>query len=262
MLFPIANTHEEVLDALMEYKGVFINRPDIYELGKRVYQDSERVFASGELQELDNKTMFPTKIASLADKERQVIQQYVMRLPAVKDPTLLTSISELIVYTKYEAIDILKLAKQKFQWSDSLYLDVSNRNEWSLNIAKYPFIENKVGDVLFPAHKDWGLFAIYPFVNGAGLEVVTGNKAGGYGGWQPVVIPEGTVFCYAGDIFPQITEGKIPALSHRVVQPISQTGSRTSIIFYVDPIRDMILPSGEKIGNIIDSKLKKIGQIR
>lgn len=262
MIFPIANTNEEIFDALMEYKGVFIHRPDIYELGKRVYQDSEKVFASGELYALDNKTMFPTKIASLAGKERQVIQQYIMRLPAVKDPTLLTSISEVIVYTKDEARSILAYARDKFNWSEQLYLDVTNRDEWSLNVARYPFLEDKVGEVLFPAHKDWGLFAIYPFVSGAGLEVVTGNRAGGYGGWQPVEIPEDTVFCYAGDIFTRITDGKVPALSHRVVQPVSQTGSRTSIIFYVDPIRTMVLPSGEKMGDIIDDKLKKIGQIK
>lgn len=258
MLFPIVNTLDEVLDALIEYKGAFINRPDIYDLGKQVYHDSERVFASGELAELDNKTMFPSKIASLADKERQVIQQYVMRLPAVKDPTLLTSISELIVYTKFEAIDLLKRAKERFQWSDSLYLDVSNRDEWSLNVARYPFIPGSQGDVLFPAHKDWGMFAIYPFVHGSGLEAYMGPATK----WQWVEIPEGTVFCYAGDIFSRITNGEVPALLHRVSQPVNQTGSRTSIIFYVDPIRGMTLPTGEKIGDIIDSKLRKIGQIK
>jgi len=79
--------------------------------------------------------------------------------------------------------------------------------------------------------------------------------------WQALTIPQDCAFCYAGDIFARITNNKIKPLTHRVVQPTDQVGSRTSIIFYVDPPRSMVLPSGEKVGDIIDSKLKKIGQI-
>ena len=258
MLFPVANTNEEIFDAFETYKGVFIHRPDIYRLGKQVYQDSEEVFAAENLAPLDEKTMFPTKIASLGGVERQVIQQYIMRPPAVKDPTLLTSVSELIVYTKDEARRLLAFAKDRYQWSDSLYQDVTNRDEWSLNVARYPFMPDKYGEILFPAHKDWGMFAIYPFVHGAGLEIHAGPATK----WQWVEIPEDTVFCYAGDIFSKVTNGVMPSLLHRVSQPTSQTGSRTSIIFYVDPIREMVLPSGEKMGDIIDAKLRKIGQIK
>jgi hypothetical protein len=265
MLFPIVESTNEVLDALETYRGCFIKFPDYVAEGKEAFVDSNRVFDSEILQPLDEKTMFPTTIASLKGKERQVIQQYVNTIhykPATKDVDLQNDIKELIWWSEQMMDGILVAAAGRYKWSDKVIEDVHDPSEWTLNIARYPFEENKGGEILFPAHKDWGLLAIYPYVHGAGLEVYIEPKAGGYGGWQWLEIPEDCAFCYAGDIFSRITNKVVQPLLHRVSQPTDQAGSRTSIIFYADPIRDMILPSGEKVGDIIDSKLKKIGQIK
>lgn len=265
MLFPIVESTNEILDALENHRGCFIKFPEYVAEGKEAFVDSNRVFGTEVLAVLDEKTMFPTKIASLEAKERQVIQQYVNTVhykPATKDIDLQNDIKELIWWSEQIADGILVAAAGRYKWSDKVIEDVNDPSEWTLNIARYPFLDNKGGDILFPAHKDWGLFALYPYIHGAGLEVFIGPTVGNHGGWQWLEVPEGCVFCYAGDIFARITDNKILPLMHRVSQPTDQAGSRTSIIFYADPIRDMILPSGEKVGDIIDSKLKKIGQIK
>lgn len=259
MLFPIANTLEEVLNALEQYRGCFIKNRHIVQVGSEVYQHASEVFATEDLAPLDAKTMFPTKIESLVGVERQVIQQYLNKDPCSSNEKLQLAIDELAFISCTIIEDLIYLAKERYNWSDKIYDDLSNQNEWTLNIARYPFLDNQAGQILFPAHKDWGLLAIYPFIQGAGLEVFVGPATH----WQPVEVPSGTVFCYAGDIFSRLTNGKVPALLHRVVQPeATREKSRTSIIFYADPIREMVLPNGEKVGDIIDSKLKKIGQIK
>jgi len=46
-----------------------------------------------------------------------------------------------------------------------------------------------------------------------------------------------------------------------VVQPTDEPTGRTSMIFYVDTWRSMQLTNGKRVSEIIDEKLKKIGQI-
>jgi isopenicillin N synthase-like dioxygenase len=150
---------------------------------------------------------------------------------------------------------ILEQAKDHYAWNEQTMKDLFLKDEWVLNIANYPFTEERKDQLLFPAHKDWGLMAIYPYIDGPGLEVYVNE-------WTPLELPLNCLFCYAGDIFTRITDGKVKALLHRVRQPPEVTGSRTSVIFYADPAREMILPNGTTVGSIIDSKLKKIGQIQ
>lgn len=264
MLFPIVNSYKDILDALEEYQGAFIQHTYLSAVGKDTYEDSTKVFDEMVSSSLEEKTMFPTKIASLPGVERQVIQQYIARLSerATTDTLLFADILDIVDLT-FPLVDaLLVTSKDRYGWSEQTFKDVMNMSEWTVNIARYPFQKDKEGEILFPAHKDWGMLAIYPYVHGAGLEVYNPHKAGGYGGWQWLEIPEGCTFCYAGDIFDRITNYKVKPLLHRVSQPTNQVGSRTSIIFYVDPPREMVLPSGDKVGDIIDSKLKKIGQIK
>jgi hypothetical protein len=261
-MFPIVETAKEILDALETNRGCFIKHPDYVADGEQAFHDSNRVFDAKNLKPLDEKTMFPTKIASLVGVERQVIQQYVniiSTVEATQDVDLMQDIREMIWSSNIIVGDIFWAAHNRYGWDIDTYENVAfETSEWTLNIARYPFVDNKKGEILFPAHKDWGLLAIYPFVHGAGLEVFVPEVANE---WQALIIPKDCAFCYAGDIFARITDNKIKPLTHRVVQPTDQVGSRTSIIFYVDPPRSMVLPSREKVGDIIDSKLKKIGQI-
>jgi len=254
-MFPVVSSIEDLLQALQTERGAFFYDKEIYQLGLSAQQYAENVFNSDSF-ELDEKTMFPTKIASLPNVERQVIQQYIVKPNSIANIELATTVNKMIPLLEDMARDTLYLAREQFKWDPFLFSNTLDPVKWTINIAKYTFITEQSEQLLFPAHKDWGLLAIYPYVIGPGLEAIVNGQ------WESVEIPENCLFCYAGDIFSRITDGKVPALTHRVKQPKDVIGSRTSIIFYVDPPRHMVLHSGEQVGNIIDSKLRKIGQIK
>jgi len=253
-MFPIVDYYntEELVDKLEMYGGVFIYDSITSSLGKRVFKEANKLFESGqELPSLDEKTMFPNTISTLPGASRRVIQRYVTHPNSVGEPfdSLADFLSEV---TDELATNILGWAASKYGWSERFFV----KDEWVLNVANYPFTEERDNQLLFPAHKDWGMMAIYPYIDGPGLEVYTNDQ------WSPLVLPEKCLFCYAGDIFTRITDGKVKALLHRVAQPAGLRGSRTSVIFYADPAREMVLPDGKTVGSIIDSKLRKIGQIK
>jgi len=173
-MFPIVETAKEILDALENNRGCFIKHPDYVADGEQAYHDSNRVFDAKNLKPLDEKTMFPTKIASLVGVERQVIQQYVCSIPtsaATSDVDLFNNIKELCWSSAIITDSLFETAIDRYGWSEQTYEDVGDATEWTLNIARYPFVDNKKGEILFPAHKDWGLLAIYPFVHGAMFSV-------------------------------------------------------------------------------------------
>lgn len=256
-MFPIVDftKPDAILDYLETNKGVFIKDSYIASLGKEVLELSALSFNKN-LPVLDKKTMFPTKLGSLPKAERQVIQRYINRPFNINNIELENKLKTLSKTTELLCKQLLSVAASRYRWTLSQVSDLTIQDEWALNVARYPFKDGEAGQMLFPAHKDWGMMAIYPYIQGQGLEVYLNGE------WQECNVPEGYLFFYAGDIFTSVTNGKVPALLHRVRQPEStQDKSRTSIIFYVDPVREMILPSGQKVGDIIDSKLRKIGQI-
>lgn len=259
-MFPIENRKDvaHILFALEDHAGVFIKDPELYHLGKATFAAAKQVFNSTtELPALDEKTMFPSTINTLPGASRKVIQRYVTRPFPIQDEPLNYLTKDLCLESQNLADFILNNASFHYKWSLQTIEDlIANRDEWVLNVANYPFTKECDSQLLFPAHKDWGLMALYPYIDGPGLEVYINNE------WQALVVPEDCLFCYAGDIFTRVSDKRVPALLHRVVQPPQLVGDRTSIIFYADPVRTMVLPNGQVVGDIIDSKLKKIGQIK
>lgn len=258
MIFPIVEAYSThaIIDMLKDYSGLFLYSRVLVDLGKRLYDESQSVFEAGNLPELDIKTMFPTKIVTLPGVERKVLQRrvygdnqsYSAKLD--HDMNLVSMILDSLVSS------IMISLSTKYGWDSKTLSNVTDPTEWVLNIANYPFQDGKEGQILFPAHKDWGTMAIYPYIKGGGLEVYVNKQ------WQSVEVPENCLFFYGGDILSKLTGGEIKPLLHRVIQPTNQVGSRTSIIFYVDPIRDMVLPDGQIVGDIMNAKLRKIGQIK
>lgn len=258
-MFPIIDLKDvpKIVKALEEYQGVFIKSPELSKLGKETFLTAKAVFDSKQpLPELDEKTMFPSSVGTLPGAQRRVIQKYLVRPLGIDNETLNSLISSLTYGVGFLAEDILHAAGQQYGWSENTMQNLYNIEEWSLNIANYPFTKEREGQLLFPAHKDWGLMAIYPYVDGEGLEVYIDGK------WQDLALPDECLLCYVGDIYTRLTDGKTKSLLHRVKQPSGQAPDRTSTIFYIDPIRSMTLPDGTTVESLIDSKLKKIGQIK
>lgn len=258
-MFPIIEQQNvpEIVLALEEHQSVFIKSPELSKLGKETFLAVKSVFDSNEpLPALDEKTMFPTSIGTLPGAQRRVIQKYLTRPLKFSSNTFSYIIDALSLGIGLYSARILEVARAHYNWNEQIMKDLFTTDEWTLNIANYPFTKEREGKLLFPAHKDWGLMAIYPYIDGEGLEVNINGQ------WQDLVLPEECLLCYVGDIYTRLTDGKTKSLIHRVKQPSGQAPDRTSIIFYLDPIRSMILPDGTTVESLIDLKLKKIGQIK
>lgn len=258
-MFPIVEQRNvsNIVLALEEHQGVFIKSPELSKLGKETFLAAKEVFDSNQpLPELDVKTMFPSTIGTLPGAQRRVIQKYLVRPLSIDNERLSLQITNLSYGVGFLAEDILEAAGVYYEWDAHIMDSLYNIEEWTLNIANYPFTKEREGQLLFPAHKDWGLMAIYPYVDGEGLEVYIDGQ------WQSLALPEDCLLCYVGDIYTRLSEGKTKSLLHRVKQPGNKAPDRTSTIFYIDPIRSMVLPDGTTVESLIDSKLKKIGQIK
>ncbi len=258
-MFQIVERYEDLVRALTEDGGVFIRVKTMSKIGSIVLADMDRVLRGLDAcPPLEEKTMFPEALSYAPDAKRKVIQAFVAREPDLGDrvePTVVTearrSMAPLVKLMVPVAQTILEETVRVHNIEAPALLE---KTEWSLVSMYYPFIAGGKGRVLFPAHKDWGTLAIYPSILGSGLEVAPDGKT-----YEPLVLPPDCMFCYAGDILGRLSP--IKPLLHRVVQPDDSEAGRTSMIFYADPPRDMVLPGGTLVEDIINGKLRKIGQI-
>jgi len=250
-----------VIDDLMERGVAFIPASDLQEEASRVMALARQTLSGlSACPPLEERTMFPKALANLPGPSRRVAQCFLSKERGVfeSEPpeisNLRAKMSDLCMQLCLHAVVTIIWLGNRAGVSLDVIRELCNPAEWVLNAAHYPF-DGKKGDILFPAHRDWGTLAIYPMIEGAGLEMNIN------GTWEPVEVPPGHMLCYAGDIFGRVTDGRVKPLLHRVVQPVDGQGSRTALIFYADTVRTMRLPGGQLVNDIIESKLKKIGQI-
>jgi len=253
-----------ILDDLLERGVGFIPGEGLIEEAARVLGLAQGVLSGlSACPPLEKRTMFPEALSSVPGAKRRVIQCFLTREPDISsaEPAEVTAVRKdmksLCVGVGELASEVLYDLAHQCGVSQRVMYNLLQNQEWVLNAVQYPYeASSEAGRMLFPAHRDWGTLAIYPLIEGSGLEM---SIAGGE--WTPVEVPPGHMLCYAGDILGRVTDGAVKPLLHRVRQPVAGPGSRTALIFYADTIRNMVLPSGELVGDIIEAKLKKIGQI-
>ncbi len=106
-----------------------------------------------------------------------------------------------------------------------------------LRIIHYPDVgEVPAGAVRAAAHEDINLITLLPASTRPGLELKTRE-----GQWMAVTTPPGVIVCDTGDMMALLTAGKLPATTHRVVNPEASDGGRMSIPFFMHPHGDSIL---------------------
>ena len=86
------------------------------------------------------------------------------------------------------------------------------------------------------AHEDINLITILVAANGAGLQLLDHN-----GQWLPIETSPDNLIVDAGDMLARITNGVIPATTHRVVNPSGPNVSRYSMPFFMHPRPDALL---------------------
>ena len=108
-----------------------------------------------------------------------------------------------------------------------------------LRMIHYPPLPTEVppGAVRAAEHEDINLLTILPASNEPGLELRT--RAGQ---WLKIDPPPGTMVCDTGDMMQLLTGGRLPATTHRVVNPPDDRGrSRYSMPLFCHPHPDGVL---------------------
>jgi isopenicillin N synthase-like dioxygenase len=113
-----------------------------------------------------------------------------------------------------------------------------------LRIIHYPPLPESVppGAVRAAQHEDINLLTVLPVSTQPGLELLTRD-----GRWMPVDPPAGVMVCDTGDMLARMSGGRLPAVTHRVVNPTQGADrSRYSLPFFCHPRPDVVLaPPGQ-----------------
>ncbi|BCW89751.1 Validamycin A dioxygenase [Alphaproteobacteria bacterium SO-S41] len=138
-----------------------------------------------------------------------------------------------------------------------------------LRVLHYPPLAADVppGAVRAAAHEDINFITILVAAKGKGLELLDRD-----GTWLPVITEPKNLIVDSGDMLARLTNGVIPATTHRVVNPDGPNVSRYSMPFFMHPRSDTpldVLPSclGEKgalfepitAGAFLEERLREIG---
>ncbi len=117
------------------------------------------------------------------------------------------------------------------------------------------------GAVRAAAHEDINLITLLPASTKPGLELLTRD-----GRWTPAVVPPNTLVVDTGDMMQHLTAGRLPATTHRVVNPEASDGGRYSLPFFVHPHPDAWLTPSDpafgppvRAGDMLAERLRAIG---
>lgn len=101
------------------------------------------------------------------------------------------------------------------------------------DLAGVPYVP---GSVRAAQHEDINLITVLPASTRPGLELLTRD-----GQWMAVDAPPGVMICDTGDMMQLLTGGRMPATTHRVVNPPESDGGRLSMPFFLHPHPDYLL---------------------
>ena len=154
----------------------------------------------------------------------------------------------------YDALDelaftILEMIADYFLLPRHTLASMAKEGNSILRILHYPAL--KQGDirgrVRAAAHEDINLLTLLPTATQPGLEIQLKS-----GEWLPVNVPSGAIICDTGDMMSVLTNGALPAVTHRVVNPdMTDHSARLSMPFFMHPSPTALLrPFGQSEGGL------------
>jgi len=131
------------------------------------------------------------------------------------------------------AMGLLSAIERHLGWPEGFFAALTRDGNSVLRIIHYPPLPERVPDgaVRAAEHEDINLITILPASNEPGLQLRT--RAGE---WLDVCPPPGAMVCDTGDMMQLLTGGRLPATTHRVVNPPDgQRRSRYSMPLFCHP---------------------------
>lgn len=103
-----------------------------------------------------------------------------------------------------------------------------------LRVIDYPDVASaEPGAVRAAAHEDINLLTVLPAATRPGLQLKTRE-----GRWLPIASPPGALVVDTGDMMQLLSGGRLPSVTHRVVNPEGADGGRLSMPFFLHPRPD------------------------
>jgi len=186
-------------------------------------------------------------------------------LPANQRPAEVPAFSEALgeLFARYDAcsLQLLQLVAEHLGWAPSAIADMARGGNSVLRVIHYPDVgAPQPGAVRAAEHEDINLITLLWAATKPGLEVMT--RAGE---WLAVAPPKDAIIVDTGDMMQLLTGGRLPAVTHRVVNPEGADGGRMSIPMFVHPRPEVVLvehgPDGAPIlaGDYLTERLVAIG---
>lgn len=149
-------------------------------------------------------------------------------------PAMLTLYHEL---DRCSAVLLEALALYLGEQIDRFTQLTSNGNS-ILRVIHYPPVDNfdMTGAIRSAAHEDINMITLLPECTSGGLELLTRE-----GEWISVPAMDGEVVADTGDMIQRLTNGVIPATTHRVVNPDDGSTPRLSMPFFTHPRPECVL---------------------
>ena len=121
---------------------------------------------------------------------------------------------------------------------DTAYLSqIADQGNSVLRVIHYPSLTGGEQEgVRAAAHEDINLLTLLPTASKPGLQLL--DRAGN---WRSIEAPRGALICDTGDMMALLTGGRLPATTHRVVNPPNDDGGRISTPFFLHPHPTTIL---------------------
>lgn len=135
-------------------------------------------------------------------------------------------------------LDILRALTRRLGIPGTTFDEMATDGNSVLRLLHYPPVPGDADPraVRAAAHEDINLITLLVSASAAGLEIL-----GRDGSWQAVQAPPDAIIADAGDMLARITNGRIPATTHRVVNPDGENVSRYSMPFFLHPRPDAVL---------------------
>ena len=186
-------------------------------------------------------------------------------------PTLKPTSLQLFRAFENCAATMLEALAIYFDLPGNVFSDMIVDGNSIFRIIHYPPLSKSMppGAVRAAAHEDINLITLLIESQGGGLEILTQD-----GNWLPVGALAGDIIVDSGDMLSRVTNGIIPATTHRVVNPPQEKNeSRYSMPFFVHPfsncdltvmdrfVSDELPPKWPPItaGEFLEQRLNEIG---
>jgi isopenicillin N synthase-like dioxygenase len=148
-------------------------------------------------------------------------------IPEIRQPT-----RQLYQSLEGVAENLLRALADYFDLPRETFSSMMTVGNSILRVIHYPPVRPEhVPAVRAAAHEDINLITLLCEATDSGLEILTGE-----GEWMPVETGPGQIVVDAGDMLSRFTNEVVPATTHRVVNPPSESGrDRYSMPFFVHP---------------------------